>query len=43
MSRRRWGCGDWAWVAEAQLNDYSFGKADRLVIDELARRRAMLL
>lgn len=34
---------DWAWVAEAQLADYSFGKADRLVIAELARRRAMLL
>lgn len=37
------GARDWAWVTEAQLADYSFGKADRLVIDELARRRAMLL
>ena len=37
------GVRDWAWVAEAQLADYSFGKADRLVIAELARRRAMLL
>ena len=37
------GVRDWAWVAEAQLVDYSFGKADRMVIDELSRRRAMLL
>ena len=37
------GARDWAWVTEAQLADYSFGKADRLVIAELSRRRAMLL
>ncbi len=37
------GARDWAWVTEAQLADYSFGKADRQVIAELARRRAMLL
>ncbi|MCY4063076.1 MAG: A/G-specific adenine glycosylase [Chloroflexi bacterium] len=37
------GVRAWAWVVDAQLADYSFGKADRLVIDELARRRAMLL
>ncbi|MCY3831774.1 MAG: A/G-specific adenine glycosylase [Chloroflexi bacterium] len=37
------GVKDWAWVTEAQLADYSFGKADRLVIEELARRREMLL
>ena len=34
---------DWAWVGEAQLERYSFGKADRQVIAELARRREMLL
>ena len=33
----------WAWVTEGQLADYSFGKADRMVIDEIARRRTMLL
>ena len=37
------GARDWAWATEAQLAEYSFGKADRMVIDELARRRAMLL
>ncbi|MDE2636094.1 MAG: A/G-specific adenine glycosylase [Chloroflexota bacterium] len=37
------GVMDWAWVTEAQLPDYSFGKADRVVIAELARRREMLL
>lgn len=37
------GVRDWAWVTEAQLDDYSFGKADRMVIAELARRREMLL
>lgn len=37
------GVMDWAWVTEAQLSDYSFGKADRMVIAELARRREMLL
>ena len=34
---------DWAWVSEEELARYSFGKADRQVIAELARRRAMLL
>ena len=34
---------DWAWVDEAQLGDYSFGKADRVVIAELKRRRELLL
>lgn len=37
------GVRDWAWVTETQLADYSFGKADRMVIAELARRRTMLL
>ncbi len=37
------GARDWAWATEAQLADYSFGKADRVVIDELARRRKALL
>ena len=37
------GAMEWAWVTEAQLADYSFGKADRLVIAEIARRREMLL
>ncbi len=37
------GVRDWAWVAEAQLGNYSFGKADRVVIAELARRRTMFL
>lgn len=34
---------DWAWAGEGQLGRYSFGKADRQVIAELARRRGMLL
>ena len=34
---------DWAWAREEQLGDYSFGKADRQVIEELHRRREMLL
>ena len=33
----------WAWVCEEELGRYSFGKADRLVMAELARRRGMLL
>ena len=37
------GVINWAWVSEAELADYSFGKADRMVIAELARRREMLL
>ncbi len=34
---------NWAWASEEQLGQYSFGKADRQVIAELGRRRAMLL
>ncbi len=34
---------DWAWVCEGELGRYSFGKADRQVIAELARRGEMLL
>ena len=34
---------DWAWVSEAELEQFSFGKADRQVIAELTRRREMLL
>ncbi len=34
---------DWAWTHERQLGVYSFGKADRQVIAELARRRGALL
>ncbi len=37
------GVRDWAWVTEGQLADYSFGKADRMLIAELSRRRQMLL
>lgn len=37
------GVRAWAWVTETQLDDYSFGKADRMVIAEMNRRRAMLL
>jgi len=37
------GVKRWEWVTEAQLADYSFGKADRMVIAGLARRREMLL
>ena len=37
------GVMDWAWVTEARLPAFSFGKADRMVIAELARRREMLL
>ena len=37
------GARDWAWVAEARLADFSFGKADRMVIEELARRRGKLV
>lgn len=32
----------WAWVSEAELASYSFGKADRQVIAALARRQDML-
>jgi A/G-specific adenine glycosylase len=34
---------DIAWVLPDQLQDYSFGKADRQVIEELLRREDMLL
>ncbi len=34
---------NWAWVSEAELAHYSFGKADREVIAELKRRRELLL
>ena len=35
-------CINWDWVRERELQDYSFGKADRQVIAELWRRREML-
>ncbi|MDE2819778.1 MAG: A/G-specific adenine glycosylase [Chloroflexota bacterium] len=34
---------NWAWVNEADLDEYSFGKADRLVIAALRERRGMML
>jgi A/G-specific adenine glycosylase len=33
----------WAWVTEDELANYSFGKADRMVIEHLHKRRNMLL
>lgn len=33
---------DWAWVTEDELDNYSFGKADRQVIDALRHRKNML-
>lgn len=33
---------DWAWVSEADLDAYSFGKADRLVIAALRERRGLM-
>ena len=33
---------DWAWVSEADLGKYSFGKADRVVIAALSERRGMM-
>lgn len=36
------GVRAWAWVTPDQLAAYSFGKADRQVIDALNRRRGML-
>jgi A/G-specific adenine glycosylase len=36
------GVRDWAWVTLAQLDDYSFGKADREVIAALNARNQML-
>ena len=37
------GVADWAWVMLDQLDAYSFGKADRVVIDALRARASMLL
>ena len=37
------GAMDWAWIDEAELARYSFGKADRQVIAALSERRKMLL
>jgi A/G-specific adenine glycosylase len=37
------GCQQWAWVHEADLAQYAFGKADRMVIAELAARHHKLL
>lgn len=36
-------CAAWAWVTEAELDKYSFGKADREVIAALKTRGKMLL
>lgn len=36
------GVRDFAWVLPTELGNYSFGKADRQVIDELRRRDEML-
>lgn len=36
------GVRDWAWVHPGDLNNYSFGKADREVIAALEQRRRML-
>ena len=35
-------CAAWAWVTEAELDKYSFGKADREVIAALKQRGKML-
>lgn len=32
----------WAWARQAELNSYSFGRADRKIIEALARRQDML-
>ena len=37
------GCHAWAWVTEGDLDQYSFGKADRQVIAEMKKRKGMLL
>ena len=37
------GVINYAWVSETELDAYSFGKADRLVIQALRQRRDMLL
>jgi len=36
-------CQAWAWVEESELTRYSFGRADRQVIEQLGQRRRMLL
>ncbi|MCS6836329.1 MAG: A/G-specific adenine glycosylase [Anaerolineae bacterium] len=36
------GCQAWAWVGEDELSRYSFGKADRLVIEALRTRHQRL-
>lgn len=36
------GAMNWAWVGEADLGEYSFGKADRVVIAALRDRRGMM-
>ena len=36
------GCQAWAWASEDELGRYSFGKADRLVIQALRTRRQRL-
>ncbi len=37
------GVRDWAWTREDELAAYTFGKADRMVIAQLAERAKMLL
>lgn len=36
-------CENWAWVTEDELDNYSFGKADREVIKAILERKDMLL
>lgn len=36
-------CENWAWVTENELEKYSFGKADRVVIQAILERKDMLL
>jgi A/G-specific adenine glycosylase len=35
-------CTAWRWVAEEELAQYAFGKADRAIIERLKQRRGML-
>jgi A/G-specific adenine glycosylase len=37
------GVRAWAWVTPDELDSYSFGKADRLIVKEMRARRGMLL
>jgi len=37
------GCQAWAWASEDDLSRYSFGKADRLIIEALRTRQQRLL